>query len=268
MVDEKIKQKEEELINLVSNFCDDKLNDEYKQLSIKLIQKLGRKREVPFKRGKLENWAGGVIYALAQINFLFDKSFEPHISTDDICDYFKTKKSTTSNKARDIRKMLNLDYYNNEFSTQHMLNSQPRLYRDIKTGLIMDEKSMDAYYGNPELKLLIDKLQSFNGDVPNEFIDEFTDVLMNSKLLTLQINEIPILECDGKLYFAFFTSFKELKKVFPHATTPLVVPFYEYCKHLSTYPETHNIEDVVINPDSQQFEISSEKMKYLYSIFR
>ena len=55
MVDEKIKQKQQKLIDLVSNFCDDKLNEEYKELSIKMVQKLGRKHDVPFKRGKLEN---------------------------------------------------------------------------------------------------------------------------------------------------------------------------------------------------------------------
>ena len=69
---------------MVLNFCD----DEYKELSIKMVKKLGRKHNVPFKRGKLENWAGGIIYALAQINFLFDKSFELYLSADDICKGF------------------------------------------------------------------------------------------------------------------------------------------------------------------------------------
>ena len=85
MVDRVIAEKEEKLIGLVSSFCDEKLDAEYKMLSIRLVQKLGRKRDVPFKRGKLEIWASGVIYALGQINFLFDKSFEPYSSADEIC---------------------------------------------------------------------------------------------------------------------------------------------------------------------------------------
>nr|WP_294999635.1 DUF6398 domain-containing protein [uncultured Methanobrevibacter sp.] len=39
---------------MVSSFCDDKLDDEYRQLSINLIEKMGRKHDVPFKRGKLK----------------------------------------------------------------------------------------------------------------------------------------------------------------------------------------------------------------------
>lgn len=85
-----------------------------------MVQKLGRKREVPFKRGKLEIWASGIIYALGQINFLFDKSFEPYSTADEICKFFGTKKTTTSNKARDIRKLLKLKIGDKDFSTKDM----------------------------------------------------------------------------------------------------------------------------------------------------
>ena len=118
---------------MVLNFCD----DEYKELSIKMVKKLGRKHNVPFKRGKLENWAGGIIYALAQINFLFDKSFELYLSADDICNYFKTKKSTTSNKARDIRKMFNLNYFDREFSTQDIWQVNQDFIKILKLDLYL-----------------------------------------------------------------------------------------------------------------------------------
>ena len=78
---------------------------------------MARKHDVPFKRGKLEIWAGGIIYALGQINFLFDDSFDPFVTPDDICNYFSCKKSSASNKARDIRKLLNLKLGDKEFST-------------------------------------------------------------------------------------------------------------------------------------------------------
>lgn len=118
--------KERQLIEMVSSFCCEKLDEEYMELSVKLVQKLARKREVPFKRGKLENWASGIIYALGQINFLFDDSFDPYATPDDICSYFGTKKSTASNKARDIRKLLNLKLGDEEFSTEMILNSNVR----------------------------------------------------------------------------------------------------------------------------------------------
>lgn len=118
-----IKQKESQLIEMVSGFCDENLDEEYKTLCVKLTEKLGRKREVPFKRGKLENWASGIIYAIGQINFLFDSDFEPYVTPDEICTFFGTKKSTASNKARDIRQILNLKLGDKEFSTRRVLNS-------------------------------------------------------------------------------------------------------------------------------------------------
>ncbi len=84
-----------------------------------------RKRDVPFKRGKLEIWAAAVIYAIGSINFLFDKSFEPYIKVEEISDYFGTKNSTVSNKAGQIRKMLDLTMFDNEFATEHMNETNP-----------------------------------------------------------------------------------------------------------------------------------------------
>lgn len=149
MKDEKTRIKQDKIIDLVSSFCDDKLNEEYKDLSIKLVEKLGRKHDVPFKRGKLEIWASAVIYALGQINFLFDKSFEPYSTPDEICNYFNTKKSTVSNKAHDIREMLNLNHFDEEFSTGYMLESAPTFFIDEKSGMIIPEEyinPMDSYF--------------------------------------------------------------------------------------------------------------------------
>ena len=149
MKDEKTKIKQEKIIELTTSFCDEKLNEEYKELSIKLVEKLGRKHDVPFKRGKLEIWASAVIYALGQINFLFDKSFEPYATPDDICNYFNTKKSTVSNKAHDIRKMLNMGHFDEEFSTGALLESQPKFYLDEESGFMIPESyinPMDSYF--------------------------------------------------------------------------------------------------------------------------
>ena len=144
-MDEKTKHKQNQLIKMVSEFCDDKLNDEYKQLAIKLVEKMGRKRDVPFKRGKLDIWASAVIYALAQINFLFDKSFEPYLSTDDICDYFNTKKSTVSQKASKISDMFNLAPFDNEFSAKEISSEAPKVTVD-ENGLIVPASEMDIFF--------------------------------------------------------------------------------------------------------------------------
>jgi len=125
MAKEEIKKREEKLLELTGTFCAQKLDDEYKRLCEKLVRKLGRKRDVPFKRGKLEIWAAAVVYAIGSINFLFDKSFEPYLTPAQINEYFGTKNSTVSNKARLIRDMFDLWHYDSEFSTQVMVDNNP-----------------------------------------------------------------------------------------------------------------------------------------------
>ena len=122
---EKINTIKQELIKLTSEFCSKYLDEEYKKLSEKLILKMSRKRNVPFLSGRINVWAAGVIYSLGQVNFLFDKSFEPYVTPDDICNYFETSKSTTSQKAKIIRDMFKMDYWNSEFATEMMKKNNP-----------------------------------------------------------------------------------------------------------------------------------------------
>lgn len=125
-MDKKIEdKKEEKIIELVSRFCKEKLNDEYEQLCIDLTKKLGRKRNVPFMSGNLEIWASSIVYTVGTLNFLFDKSFEPYIPSSDIHEYFGTKSSTVSAKSKLIRDLLKLNRFNNEFSTSRMVESNP-----------------------------------------------------------------------------------------------------------------------------------------------
>lgn len=113
------------IINLIREFCSQKLNDDYLELSIRLIEKLGRKRTVPFMTGKIEIWAAAVIHALGSINFLFDKSFKPYVAIDEINNFFGTKKTTTGSKSKEIRDLLGLTYFNNKFLTQHRIDNNP-----------------------------------------------------------------------------------------------------------------------------------------------
>ena len=140
-MNEKTKQKQEKIIEMVSSFCKDNLNEEYGQLSINLVEKMGRKQDVPFKRGRLDIWASAVIYALAQINFLFDKNHEHHISASDICDYFNTKKSTVSSKAAIISDMFNLIPLTGEF----FLKYEPDDFKDINSTSDLDSFFNEIY---------------------------------------------------------------------------------------------------------------------------
>ena len=137
MTKQEIKQKEQELLEITGAFCTQKLDDDYLKLCKKLIKKLGRRRDVPFQRGKLEIWAAAVVYAIGSINFLFDKSFEPYITAEQINEYFGTKNSTVTSKAREIKDMFEMWHFSPEFSTQKMAESNPLNQMVMVDGLIV-----------------------------------------------------------------------------------------------------------------------------------
>jgi hypothetical protein len=134
---ELVNQKKDALIKMTDDFADRYLDEEYKRLCRKLIEKMSRKRQVPFLSGRLEIWAAAIVYALGQINFLFDKNFEPYVSAADLCNYFGTSQSTTSQKAKTIRDMFKMRYFDEEFSTERMQKENPLNEYVMIDGLIV-----------------------------------------------------------------------------------------------------------------------------------
>lgn len=121
-----LKARENEVVRMVTEFCNENINAEYATLCEKMVRKLGRKRTNPFERGRLEIWAASVVYTVATMNFLFDKSFEPYIPSSNIFNHFGTSSSTVARKAAQIRTMLKLkQYWDPDFSTGHMLANNP-----------------------------------------------------------------------------------------------------------------------------------------------
>ena len=132
MSDDKIKEKQEELKRMISEFSDEYLNNEYKSLNLKLLNKL-IENNVSFNRGRVENWACGIIFAIGQLNFLFERSIMPYVSHNRVCGYFETRKETAWIKSRDIRRLLNLKLGDEELSTEFTLSLNiPKSDEDLK----------------------------------------------------------------------------------------------------------------------------------------
>jgi Domain of unknown function (DUF6398) len=120
-----LEERKKEIIELLQAFCTKMLNDEYFQLTEKLVQKLARKKTSPLMRGQLNVWAASVVHAIGSINFLFDKGSKPYASFDDIVEFFDTKKTTTTSKSKEIRDMFKMQYWDKDFSTAKMQDSSP-----------------------------------------------------------------------------------------------------------------------------------------------
>ena len=145
---------------MTGTFCAQRLDNEHFQLCEKLIKKLGSKKEVPFQRGKLEIWAAAVVYAIGSINFLFDKSFEPYMSADQISEHFGTKNSTVSNKARLIKDMFDMSHFSPEFSTQKMTEDNPFNNMVMVDGFIVPLDTLHA-----ELQEMVKDARSRGEDI-------------------------------------------------------------------------------------------------------
>ena len=70
----------------------------------KLWAQIGRKRNYVITGGKSAVWASAVVYVIARLNFLFDRSSANYLPPDAICGFFGTKKGTVSARAADIER--------------------------------------------------------------------------------------------------------------------------------------------------------------------
>ena len=96
------------ITTITDTICRERLNEEYGELARFAAAAFCRKCPSPLSRGKPKTWACGVLYALGQVNFLPDKSFEPHMSLGELCELMGVGKSTGPAKAKVIFDALDL----------------------------------------------------------------------------------------------------------------------------------------------------------------
>lgn len=143
---QKIQERQNQILGLIREFCSEKLDEEYFELSERMVKKLGRKRTPPILTGQVQVWAAAIIHALGSINFLFDKSFQPFVSVEEINSFFGTNKSTTGAKSRQIRDLLKLGYWDSEFSTNKMHAGNPYDELVMVDGLIVPVDTLPEQY--------------------------------------------------------------------------------------------------------------------------
>ena len=97
-----------ENVEIIGVLCKEKLNDEYYDLAIELTAKIARKRPSPLLSGSQKTWAAGIVHALGMINFLFDKTQIPYLSSKELCEWFGLGQSTINAKSKMIRDMFKI----------------------------------------------------------------------------------------------------------------------------------------------------------------
>ncbi len=128
------------IVAATDDFCKDYLDDEYAQLCRRMTAALCRKRPSPLVHGKLEVWACAIVYAIGQVNFLFDRSQTPYMSAADLCDAWGVAASTAGNKAKQVRDAVGADMYDPHWTRPSHLGSHPFAWYISVNGFTIDAR--------------------------------------------------------------------------------------------------------------------------------
>ena len=115
----------EAIITLTDRVCPELLDEEYPGLARSVVAKLARSAPSPFQSGRASTWAGAVVYALGQVNFLFDSATKPYATADDLSAAFGVAKSTLSAKAKQVRDLTKMSWGTAEFLREDMIEASP-----------------------------------------------------------------------------------------------------------------------------------------------
>ncbi len=139
-VPKEMQERFDELAALTDEFSQAHLNDEYASLIRQMTATLCRKRPSPLSTGKVATWACGIIHSLGTVNFLYDKSQNPHVPSSQIASYFNLSSSTMQAKSKQIRDLLNIDMMDPEWTLPSKIDSNPMAWMIQVNGLIIDAR--------------------------------------------------------------------------------------------------------------------------------
>ena len=123
---DKAKQKIKDIRKLVKDVCQKHLDKEYAEVSANMLDELATLRPGPFEdRAKAKSWAAGIVYAVAQVNFLSDPSFEPYMKMSDLAKLFNVGQETASTKAKIIWDMLDIIMLDPRWTVASLQNENP-----------------------------------------------------------------------------------------------------------------------------------------------
>ena len=130
----------ESIVARTDEFCREYLTEEYARLSRDLTAALCGTRPSPLLRGSPDVWACGIVYALGFVNFLFDKSEDPFVSADELCNAFGVKKSSAYQKSKNIRDIFHMIQFDPRWCLPSMVEKNPLIWMIEVDGIVVDAR--------------------------------------------------------------------------------------------------------------------------------
>jgi hypothetical protein len=141
-VPKSMQEKFDTIVALTDQVCNEHLDGEYAQLARQATAALCRKRPSPLMSGRVDSWACGIVYALGFVNFLFDKSQDPHMSASELCAAFGVAKGTGSAKSKTVRDALGMSQMDPDWYRPSHMGDNITAWMIMVDGLILDARGL------------------------------------------------------------------------------------------------------------------------------
>jgi hypothetical protein len=128
----------EAIVALTDAFCREHLNAEYEALCRQLAGVLARKRPSPLLSGQPATWACGIVRSIGWVNFLDDKTQQPHLKMTDIDHGFGVSVASGSAKAKAIRDLLRMRRFDPDWTLPSRMEDNPLVWLLSVNGFLMD----------------------------------------------------------------------------------------------------------------------------------
>lgn len=125
------------VVELTDAFCEQYLDEDYRQLCEEMAVVI-YVRELPSQRDKLAGWAGGIVHALGWVNYLYDPTMSPHITSREIAKEFGVSQGTMTAKSRIVRDALKLVPLDPDWCISVEPEDNPMVWMLDIGGLMMD----------------------------------------------------------------------------------------------------------------------------------
>jgi len=128
-----------QIIELTNAFCQNHLNEEYRELCEDLTWAV-YEEGLPLEKGKPVGWASGIVHAIGFVNFLHDPSQSPHMTSTQLAEGFGVSQQTMLTKSKIIRDMLDLIQLDPDWCLPSRLGDNPLVWMLEVDGFIVDAR--------------------------------------------------------------------------------------------------------------------------------
>ncbi len=122
---------------LTDAFCEEHLNEEYRELCEDMIGAL-LEIELPLESGKPASWASAIVHALGWVNFLSDPSRKTYMTTTELAAGFGVSVGTMMTKSKIIRDELDIIQLDPQWCLPSLLKDNPLVWMLKVNGFVMD----------------------------------------------------------------------------------------------------------------------------------